>query len=256
MAPPVSWQLRRRARFLRRRARAGLQAPAESSWGVCNADGVTGPRRGGRIVGLASIGVDVLAGVEAHTTDVDAVLNPNRDVAPLFDVAHAGGDRDPARRATFLAVRASRGRIEDWWLRPSVRPFIRRNGRRIRVRMRTRWELGALVVLDPDTPQEWRVKAKVGHGPPPRNPLGRLWPAWGRSFRQGRQDVYLYDGNKHAPQMGRLLRRRIRQLRGVMGIGVRWWFPSSTVRAVRIAGADHAVAVVSLWHRLDGHRRR
>lgn len=227
---------RRRQAFLRGRARAGLGKPAAVAVVAANADSVSaGTARATRIVREAGDEATILGVVEAADVRVANVLKE-------FDVFQ--GCASYARRATAIAVRRDRGRIDHAWVRRTVRPVI--NGRR--VRMRSRYSVGAWITLDPLSKERWRIKVKVGHNAPPR--YAALQPRWLSRFGAGGADVMLGDGNVRRSRLQRALRRKVRQVPGdVMFVACRWWIPAERVRRIKVEGADHDMAGTILWSR-------
>lgn len=231
---------RRRQTWLERRAARGLERPLPLGVLDLNAMSVsTGPEHAKQIL---RNGANALPVVDGVTYQVDVILGCEGDD---FDAAKVlGRDWDvhhdqthPDRDGAFMAIRKSRGHLEDAHLvkgsdpLPGVLP--------------ARWIVAGILSIDPGTRYRWFLPAAAGHLPPMR--AFARWGQYLNNFRQVGAALNGADFNKAAAAVAVAFGRRVGG-RGVMFLATSWWIPVSKVVAVDVNGDHLAVFRVLFPH--------
>jgi hypothetical protein len=229
--PSRGWIRDRRTAYLAERKARGAERPLPVKVGEANCQGVTeGVDRVRANIRRASVHADLIFFSEVANVRVSLALGDGWHV-------HQGGDTEgnSDKAGCAIALRKTRGKLVERDLVFGVKGGLG---------IRDRYIPHALAVFDqPDRQHAWAAKVAAYHAPPMR--AWAKWPTYMRNLLKLRPDVAGGDGNKLQAAVSGALRRKVRG-HHVTQVAVRYWIPSTKVRAFDI-GSDHHMSVTTLW---------
>lgn len=226
------WAVTKRARFVAKRRRNGLDRPAPTPVLVVNFASIS--FKAERVTGIVKRVSEVVAEHDVKLViGVEASLVDNADFDPkVFDLFHRQWPVDQA--GSVLAAVRPDASLHD-------RGLVL--GGRAGLGIRKRWVAHARSAFHTRSPGQWSATAGAAHPQPKR--AWALWPGFMRRVRDMRLDIVGGDFNKLQRAVQPALGRRVRSVH-IIGLAHRWWIPSS--RAVPIdVGSDHPAVLVTLW---------